>query len=227
MLLFTFAGIEASLNYMVQRLAAASGEDRSKFIRQKRIEDKLEYIEDKIRQQIDRSELDGLVEEYEFLRHEIVHHKRTDQQAQFHVQNIQPTKVIKFFQLFSVRIFVATHGEFPYWLTGWNYTGFSGNWSDLFLSNNGNGFGHTLGYMRYPFKHPFGPGSMDFATTHMSTLAHFENILAFLNAYPADAEPFSPILPMRPRLVRKWWDPFVTEAVAREAMDSIKAHHSG
>jgi hypothetical protein len=78
MLLFTFAGIEASLNYMVQRLAAASGEDRSKFIRQKRIEDKLEYIEDKIRQQIDRSELDGLVEEYEFLRHEIVHHKRTD-----------------------------------------------------------------------------------------------------------------------------------------------------
>jgi hypothetical protein len=101
---------------MVQKLATAAGEDKADFIRRKKLSDKLDYIEQSIGQRIQRTELDKLTKEYEFLRHEIVHFKRTDQQPQFHVQHIQPSKFLRLLQVFFVRCFVATHEEFPYWI---------------------------------------------------------------------------------------------------------------
>lgn len=216
MLLFAFAGMEALLNYMIERLPTEANEDKPKFIRQKKLAEKLDYIEAKTNHSLERAEFDLLMEEYAFLRHEIVHHKRTDQQPQFHVQHVQPQTLLRLLQFFSVRMFIATHGEFPYWLTGWNYTGFNGNWRDLYLHNNGNGFSHTLWRMGYPFKWSSGPGAMNFADAHMSSLQHFSDIQSFLNGYPHEVEPLSPSFPQRPRLIRRWWLGTVIEAVERE-----------
>jgi hypothetical protein len=216
MLLLAFAAMEAMANYMAQRLAAAAGESKETFIRSKPLADKLDYIESKIGKTIDRTEFDKLQDEYRFLRNEIVHFKRTDQQEQFHVQHVQPAKFLRLLRIFFVRCFVATHDEFPYWVMGWNYTGFGGNWRDLSLSNNGNGFSHTLGRMGFPFKPHTGPGTMGFAAAHMATLEHFERLQKFLDAYPYEVEPLSPGFPDRPRLIRCWWLPDVIEAVEGE-----------
>jgi len=221
MLLFAFAAIEAMLNYMVQRLGTSRGEDKTSFIRNKGLSDKLAYIEAQVGQAIVRTEFDQLMEDYAFLRHEIVHFKRTDQQPQFHVQHLQPPKLIQLLQVFFVRSFVATHGEFPYWITGSNYSGFNGNWRDLFLSNNGNGFSYTLGRMGFPFKPMCGPGSMDFAGAHMATLEHFYEIHSFLDRFPRDVEPISHRFPQSPRLVRRWWMSTVMEAIEAEVYEAL------
>jgi hypothetical protein len=221
MLLFAFAAIEAMLNYMVEKLATAAGEDKTSFIRNKRLLDKLDYVEQSIGQPIPRTAFDQLMEEYAFLRHEIVHFKRTDQQPQFHVQHVQPPKFLRLLQVFFVRCFVATHGEFPYWITGWNYTGFNGSWRDLYLSNNANGLSHTLGRMNFSFKPLCGPGSMGFAGAHMATLEHFDALQAFLAAYPHDVETMSSTFPQRPRLVRRWWLPTVIDAVEGEVFAAL------
>jgi hypothetical protein len=223
MLLFAFAAMEALINYTVQRLAAADDEDKASFIRHKKFGDKLVYIEDKIGQQIVRTEFDSLMKEYAFLRNEVVHHKRTDQQPQFHVQHVQPQKFLRLLQLFFVRCFVATHDEFPYWITGWNYTGFNGNFRDLFLSNNDNGFGYSLGRLGFSFRPLCGPGSMGFAAGHMSTLEHFDEVHAFLEAYSADVEPKMPGFPLKPRIIRRWWLASVTEGVQSEVVAAMRA----
>src|ERR1700742_3216731 len=124
MLLLAFAAIEAMANYMVHRIATAAGESKETFIKTKHVGDKLDYIEANTGNKIDRTDYEKLREEYAFLRNEIVHFKRTDQQPQFHVQHVQPAKLLPLLQIFFVRCFVATHAEFPYWVTGWNYTGF-------------------------------------------------------------------------------------------------------
>jgi hypothetical protein len=121
------------------------------------------------------------------------------------VQHIHPAKFMILIEKFSLRVFLPTHGEFPYWLTGWNYTGFNGNWRDLYLSNNGNGFGHSLDRMGFQFKPMQGAGTQGFVQAHMSTFEHYDEIRSFLDTYPADAEPISATFPTRPRLLRNWW----------------------
>lgn len=214
MLLLAFAAIEAMANYMVQRLATAAGESKKTFIKEKHVGDKLEYIEAKTGRKIDRVEYDKLREEYAFLRNEIVHFKRTDQQEQFHVQHVQPPKFLRLLQVFFVRCFVAVDGEFPYWVTGWNYTGFNGSWRDLFL--NYNSFSHSLGRMNFPFKPYAGPGTIEFASAHMATPENFDVLQKFLDAYLGEVEPMSPGFPDRPRLIRRWWLSGVIEAVESE-----------
>jgi hypothetical protein len=221
MLQSAFASMEATLNYMVQKLATAAGEDKTRFIRYKKLTDKLAYIEERIGQPIVHVEFDRITDEYGFLRNETAHPKRTDQQAQFHVQHLQPQGLLRLLQMFLVRCYLATDGEFPYWITGWNYTGFNGNWRDLYLSNNGNGFSHTLGRMDFPFKPLCGAGSMGFANAHMATLEDFDNVQNFLDGYPREVEPMSAGFPQRPRLIRRWWLPGVIEAVEGEVFEAM------
>jgi hypothetical protein len=167
------------------------------------------------------------MEEHAFLRHEIVHFKRTDQQPQFHVQHLQSPAFLRLLQAFFVRCFVAAHGEFPYWITGSNYTGFNGSWRDLFLNNNGNGFSYTLARMDFAFKPLCGPGSMEFAGAHMATLEYFGNLQKFLDDFPYEAEPISPRFPQRPRLIRRWWLLSVVEAVEAEVFDAVARKRRG
>lgn len=219
MLLLTFASMEAMANYFVQRLAATAGESKKTFIKDKTVGDKLDYIDEKTGAKINRAEFKKLRAEYAHLRNEIVHFKRIDQQEQFLVRHIQPLEFLGLLQLFFVRCFIAVEGELPYWVTGWNYTGFNGSWRDLYLHNNGNGFSHTLGRMGFPFKSPWcGAGSEGFAEAHMSSLEHFKELQRFLGGYPQDVEPLSPAFPDRPRLVRHWWDPAVVAAVEDEVL---------
>jgi hypothetical protein len=214
MLLFAFAAIEATANYTVQRLATAAGDSKETFIKRNPVEDKLDYIEAKTDQRIERTEFDKLQDQYRFLRNEIAHPKRADQQEQFHVQHTQPLKFLRLLQVFFVRCFHASDGEFPYWITGWNYTGFNGNWRDLFLSYNG--FSHSLGRMQFPFKPNAGLGTIEFANAHMATLEHFHVLQEFLDRYPQEVEPMSPGFPDRPRLIRCWWLSGVLDAVEQE-----------
>ena len=221
MLLFAFAYLEALLNYAVSRVS--KGEDVSEFVRKKKLIDKLKRVGERTRRMIRRDELDKVIKEYQYLRNEIVHPKRNDQQPQFHVQHINPSNFISLLQKFSLGIFAALGEEFPYWLTGWNYTGFNGNWSDLFLSNNGNGFAYSLMYMGFRFRPLHGAGNPSFGMAHMTTAEHFEEIQGFLAGYPEDREPLVRRFPMRPRLVKTWWSRETLRAVEEEVMAGYRA----
>ena len=139
MLLFAFASIEALLNNVILSIAPNDIELRHS-VERKPIKKKLGYIESHMGIAIDQTEIDLILSDYKLFRDQTAHHKRSDQLPQFHAQHMQPLKLIELLQIFFARVHLARHGEFPYWITGWNYIGFNGNWRDPYLHNNGNGF---------------------------------------------------------------------------------------
>lgn len=218
LLLFSFAFLEALLNYSVRKFG--NEEDVRTLLRYKEMKDKINFIEKKVGTKVDRTEFEEINKSFKDFRAEIVHFKRSDHQPQFFAQFLDSKKLIRLMQALGVRIFLLTEKEFPYWLTGWNYTGFNSNIRDLLLSNNGNGFGYSLGNMGFKFKPLCGPGMMSFSEGHMSTLEHFKEICSFLVAYGGDAEPVSSLFPTRPRLLKNWWCQASLEAAEREVMQA-------
>jgi hypothetical protein len=219
-LLFSFSCIEAVVNYALLRTLPGVENGLPQSIERQSVRAKLDYLDKNIPDPIKRLEINQILDEYAFLRNELAHPKRVDQQAQFHTQHLQSRKIIELLQVFCVRIFLTLDGEFPYWITGWNYAGYNGSWRELYLHSNGNGFSHTLGRMDFAFRLGCGPGLVDFSRCHMSSLQHFDEISSFLDSYIADADPISPMFPTRPRLIRKWWEAGELKRIESEVINA-------
>lgn len=140
---------------------------------------------------------------YKEIRNEVTHPTRKDQLINDYIEVIDTNEVIDVVKYILVKTCENQNKEFQYWMLGWNYIGYNFNDYELYLSNNLNGFFHSLMRMRLlGLEINY---QMDFSKRHMTGYSSFLNLQEKLSSYPFDIEAVDPGV-SRPRLTRKWWD---------------------
>jgi hypothetical protein len=105
---------------------------------------------------------------------------------------------------YAITMFSALDQRYPYWLCGWNYLNPTKTGYEPLLLNDQQ-FLHSLDYLGLDVP------SFDADTAEVWKKKHFESFIGFktvrqLLAGCPPCEPFDPDLPLRPRLVKTWWD---------------------
>lgn len=204
---FSVCTLESFLNSEMRRFQHAAGKDEEvtyKLLRYTRLERKLNNWPSLILQRQFSFDDDfwQFFDSYKAARDEITHPKARDHSIYVALEAASPEAIRSAVALAIVKFYEASDKPWPYWLTGWNYVGMNGNPSWPFEATNLSGFYWSLIAFGFP-----GLGSqMDFERRFMLSRDHFKEIAGFLDSFKVDIEPFSPQLPTRPRLTRRWWD---------------------
>jgi hypothetical protein len=110
---------------------------------------------------------------------------------------------------YAVTLFAGVGECYPYWLFGWNYLNPGKDGCDPFLINDQQ-FLHSLDYLGMAVPSFDANAASLWREANMKSFQGYQTIAEFL-AKCRECEPFDPQFPLRPRLVKKWWDKTVFE----------------
>ncbi|MDO9632560.1 MAG: hypothetical protein Q7I92_11730, partial [Humidesulfovibrio sp.] len=155
-----------------------------------------------------RDDVCGTISDIQAIRNEVTHPKRRDHSiySQLDALACIIETVVGHVSIAVVQIAEWKNVPFDYWLTGWNYVGMSGNFTEPSIGNNGNDFVYSLKALG--FRHTICDNMPVGEWEHvlMISVEKFEMLKKALDGCPRDIEPFAACASLKPRLCRRWWD---------------------
>jgi len=143
-----------------------------------------------------------------FIRNEVTHPKRRDHSIYIELDSIgiEASNICLQISLALAQLAEWGGHTFPYWLTGWQLVGETGNPTEVICGSNSNSFVYSLNNLGYKDKRVASLPLSEWEKCLMTTAQDFLTLNEALRQCPCDIEPFYPSMPHKPRLCRKWWD---------------------
>lgn len=136
------------------------------------------------------------------IRDEVTHPKRRDQSIYPQLDSFNARSFTEAVALTLVGVYEGLAKPFPYWVLGWNFVGLNGDAAWPMETANLNSFYPSLRTMGFKLGHY----DVNWDHNNMVTAVDYMRLVAALNTYPDDIEPYTPRFPSKPRLTRRWWD---------------------
>lgn len=149
-------------------------------------------------------ELKKTLTDFNEVRGHLTHPKTRGHDVYGDLENIKGQQLLEAVAEYAITLHNGLGEEYPYWLFGWNYIGTNKGTYDPSRINNQQ-FLHSLDYFG------LNVSAYDAQAVHvwrgamMTNFNGYKEISHFL-ASCRECEPFDPQFPLRPRLVKRWWD---------------------
>lgn len=149
-------------------------------------------------------DLKRVLSDFNEVRGHLTHPKSRGYEIYEKLEKINGRELLEAIAEYAITIFSGCGEKYPYWLFGWNYLNVAGKSIGITRINNQQ-FLHSLDYLGLPTHAFYALAATEWENANMTSFSGYKLISTFL-ASCRECEPFDAQFPIRPRLVKTWWD---------------------